>query len=226
METAAIKNAVSALTEVHEIMRYKAQIHCPTCCLTACANCANHYLKIKMTIKKMEPEVKNALTAGTSGDGTLMGMIKAKDDEIKQMIKDQAKEYYENIQKEKAWEQELKAEKKRVKELQELRDDQERRISWVQEENLRLKQQQNWERDQLIKEFEQKIEEARINERKALEERISQLEEKVKRYEEESLKESSHHWDEVQWFAQFAQAVKQQVGQCNLDLSVVVIPQK
>ncbi|GKB41944.1 Orf y [Tanacetum coccineum] len=165
----------------------RSRLHCPTCCLTACANCANHYLKIKMTIKKMEPEAKNAPTVGTSGDGTLMGMIKAKDDEIKQMIKDQAKEYYENIQKEKAWEQELKDEKKRVKELQELRDDQERRISWVHEENLRLKQQQNWERDQLIKEFEQKIEEARINERKALEERISQLEEKVKRYEEEKF---------------------------------------
>ncbi|GJX20682.1 Orf y [Tanacetum coccineum] len=79
------------------------------------------------------------------------------------------------------------AEKKRVKELQELRDDQERRISWVHEENLWLKQQQNWEREQLIKEFEQKIEEARIHERKTLEERISQLEGKVKRYEEEKF---------------------------------------
>ncbi|GKF86647.1 hypothetical protein Tco_0254474 [Tanacetum coccineum] len=87
----------------------------------------------------MEPEVKNTSTAGTSGDGTLMGMIKAKDDEIKQMIKDQAKEYYENIQKEKAWEQELKDEKKRVKELQELRDDQEKRISWVHETKKKKK---------------------------------------------------------------------------------------
>ncbi|GJX86864.1 Orf y [Tanacetum coccineum] len=120
----------------------RSRLHCPTCCLTACANCANYYLKIKMTVKKMEPEVKSTPTTGTSEDGTIMGILKAKDDEIKQMIKDQAKEYYENIQKEKAWEQELEDEKRKVKELQELRNDQERRISWVHEENLRLKQQQ------------------------------------------------------------------------------------
>ncbi|GJR64434.1 Orf y [Tanacetum coccineum] len=138
-----------------------------------------------MTVKKMEPEVKSTPIIGTTGDGTIMGILKAKDDEIKQMIKDQAKEYYENIQKEKAWEQELADEKKKVKELQELRNDQERRISWIHEENLRLKQQQSLEREQLIKEYEQKIEEARKNERKTLKERISQLEEKVRRYEEE-----------------------------------------
>ncbi|GJW08832.1 hypothetical protein Tco_1571255 [Tanacetum coccineum] len=88
------------------------------------------------------PEIKSTQTTGTSEDGTIMGILKAKDDEIKQMIKDQAKEYYENIQKEKAREQELADEKRKVKELQELRNDQERRISWVHEENLRLKQQQ------------------------------------------------------------------------------------
>ncbi|GJU62046.1 RNA-directed DNA polymerase [Tanacetum coccineum] len=121
----------------------RSRLHCPTCCLTACANCANYYLKIKMAIKKVETEVKSTQATGTSGDGTIMGMLKAKDDEIKQMIKDQAKEYYENIQKEKVWEQELKEEKEKVKELQELRNDQERRISWVHEENLRLKQQQD-----------------------------------------------------------------------------------
>nr|GFA21505.1 zinc finger, CCHC-type [Tanacetum cinerariifolium] len=140
----------------------RSRLHCPTCCLTACANCANYYLKIKMTIKKMEPEVKNTQPTGTSGNDTLMGMIKAKDDEIKQMIKDQAKEYYENIQKEKAWEQELADEKRKVKELQELRDDQERRISWIHEENLKLKQQQNWNREQLTKDFERKIDEEEL----------------------------------------------------------------
>ncbi|GKA14067.1 Orf y [Tanacetum coccineum] len=121
----------------------RSRLHCPTCCLTACANCINYYLKIKMAIKKMEPEVRSPQAIGTSGDGTLMGMIKAKDDEIKQMIKDQEKEYYENIQKKKAREQELAEEKRKVKELQELRNDQERRISWIHEENLKLKQQQN-----------------------------------------------------------------------------------
>ncbi|GKC95396.1 Orf y [Tanacetum coccineum] len=111
-----------------------------------------------MTVKKMEPEVKSTPTTGTSEDGTIMGILKAKDNEIKQTIKDQAKEYYENIQNEKAREQELADEKRKVKELQELRNDQERRISWVHEENLRLKQQQ---------------------------ERILQLEKKVRRCEEE-----------------------------------------
>ncbi|GKD73792.1 hypothetical protein Tco_1332074 [Tanacetum coccineum] len=151
----------------------RSRLHCPTCCLTACANCANYYLKIKMIIKKMEPEVKSTPIAGTTGDGTIMGILKVKDDEIKQMIKDQAKEYYENIQKEKAREQELEDEKRKVKELQDLRNDQERRISWVHEENIRLKQQQSLKREQLIKEYEQKIEEARKDERKTLEERIS-----------------------------------------------------
>ncbi|GKC09901.1 Orf y, partial [Tanacetum coccineum] len=138
-----------------------------------------------MTVKKAEPEKKNVPTTGTSGDGTIIGMLKAKDDEIKQMIKDQAKEYYENIQKEKAWEQKLSEEKQKVKELQKTRDDQERRISWIHEENIRLKQQQEWGKEQLIKEFEQKIEEARINEKEALKERISHLEERIKGYEEE-----------------------------------------
>ncbi|GKB93572.1 hypothetical protein Tco_0979709 [Tanacetum coccineum] len=133
----------------------------------------------------MEPEVRSPQAIGTLGDGTLMGMIKAKDDEIKQMIKDQAKEYYENIQKKKAWEQELAEEKRKVKELQELRNDQERRISWIHEENLKLKQQQNWGKEQLIKDFEQKIEEARKDERKALDDKVSQLEEKIRKYEEE-----------------------------------------
>nr|GEU49551.1 TPA: orf y [Tanacetum cinerariifolium] len=96
-----------------------SRLHCPTCCLTACANCANYYLKIKMIIKNMEPEVKNTQSIGTSGDGTIIGMIKAKDDEIKQMIKDRAKEYYENIQKEKGWEQELADEKRKVSQLEE-----------------------------------------------------------------------------------------------------------
>nr|GEW80664.1 pre-mRNA-splicing factor ATP-dependent RNA helicase DEAH7 [Tanacetum cinerariifolium] len=150
----------------------RSRLHCPTCCLTACANYANYYLKIKMTIKKREPEVKNTQPTGTSGDGTLMGMIKAKDDEIKQMIKDQAKEYYENIQKEKAWEQELADKKRKVKELQELRNDQERRVSWIHEENLKLKQQQNWNIEQLTKDFERKIDEARKKERRILEEKV------------------------------------------------------
>ncbi|GKB00613.1 hypothetical protein Tco_0828606, partial [Tanacetum coccineum] len=163
----------------------RSRLHCPKCCLTSCANCANYYLKIKMTVKKAEPEKKNVPTTGTSGDGTIIGMLKAKDDEIKQMIKDQAKEYYENIQKEKAWEQKLSEEKQKVKELQKTRDDQERRISWIHEENIRLKQQQEWGKEQLIKEFEQKIEEARINEKEALKERISHLEERIKGYEEE-----------------------------------------
>ncbi|GKF01624.1 ORFIII-like polyprotein [Tanacetum coccineum] len=73
-----------------------------------------------MAIKKVETEVKSTQATGTSEDGTIMGMLKAKDDEIKQMIKDQAKEYYENIQKEKVWKQELKEEKEKVRELQEI----------------------------------------------------------------------------------------------------------
>ncbi|GKG50441.1 hypothetical protein Tco_0521541, partial [Tanacetum coccineum] len=85
----------------------------------------------------MEPEVKSAPAAGTSEEGTIMGILKAKDDEIKRMVKDQAKEYYENIQKEKAREQELVDKKRKVKELRELRNYQEKRISWVHEENLR-----------------------------------------------------------------------------------------
>ncbi|GKG01445.1 hypothetical protein Tco_0306150, partial [Tanacetum coccineum] len=79
----------------------RSRLHCPTCCLTASANCANHYFKIKMAIKKVETKEKSTQATGTSGDGTIMGVLKAKDNEIKQMIKDQAKEYYENIQKEK-----------------------------------------------------------------------------------------------------------------------------
>ncbi|GJR84957.1 Orf y [Tanacetum coccineum] len=135
---------------------------------------------------------KSRIAIGTSGDGTIMGMLKAKDDEIKQMIKDQAKEYYENIQKENVWKQELKEEKEKVKEekekareLQELRNDQEKRISWVHEENLRLKQQKDQGNEQLAREFEQKIKEARKEERRILEDKITQLEEKVRKYEEE-----------------------------------------
>ncbi|GJV72427.1 hypothetical protein Tco_1492422 [Tanacetum coccineum] len=117
---------------------------------------------------------------------------------------------------------------KKVKELQELRNDQEKRISWVHEENLRLKQQQNWERDQLIKEFEQKIEEARINERKALEERISQLEEKVKRYEEEKferefppLGQSSSNADAIYEEVIMEPQIKEQVANVVLETEII-----
>nr|GEX82727.1 RNA-directed DNA polymerase [Tanacetum cinerariifolium] len=46
----------------------RSRLHCPTCCLTACANHANYYLKIKMVIKKEEAEVKGTQPTGTSGD--------------------------------------------------------------------------------------------------------------------------------------------------------------
>ncbi|GKA34979.1 RNA-directed DNA polymerase [Tanacetum coccineum] len=61
----------------------RSRLHCPTCYLTACANYANYYLKIKMVINKVKTEVKSIQATGTSGDGTIMGMLKAKDDEIK-----------------------------------------------------------------------------------------------------------------------------------------------
>ncbi|GKA11394.1 Orf y [Tanacetum coccineum] len=134
----------------------KNRMHCPHRCLTACANCANYYLKIKMKIKKEETKVKSIQAAGTTGDNTIIGMLKAKDEEIKQMIKDQAKEYYENIQKEKARKQDLEEEKKK-----------------------------DWGKEQLTREFEQKIEEARKEERRTLEDKVAQLEEKVREYEEE-----------------------------------------
>ncbi|GJY12098.1 RNA-directed DNA polymerase [Tanacetum coccineum] len=74
----------------------RSRLHCPSCQLTACANCANYQLKIKMTIKKMEVEEKPDQKPESFGGSTLMEMLKDKDREIKQMIKDQAKEYYEN----------------------------------------------------------------------------------------------------------------------------------
>ncbi|GJZ07195.1 RNA-directed DNA polymerase [Tanacetum coccineum] len=78
-----------------------------------------------------------------------------------------------------------KGRKREGQKLQESRNDQERRISWVHEENLRLKQQQDQRNEQLAREFKQKIKKARKEERRILEDKITQLEEKVRKYEEE-----------------------------------------
>lgn len=85
-----------------------SRLHCPECKLTACALCALHHLQKKIKIKRKEPEN----VQGEGQMGSILKLFIQKDNEWKQSIRDQAKEYYEWQMKEKGYEDELNSLKK------------------------------------------------------------------------------------------------------------------
>nr|GEX31314.1 RNA-directed DNA polymerase [Tanacetum cinerariifolium] len=82
-----------------------SRLSCPKCQLTTCALCARNYLGITVNVKGKQPQKLEEEKNFSNGEVKLLKeLLKEKTKQVQQMIRDQAKEYYEKkvvIQKQK-----------------------------------------------------------------------------------------------------------------------------
>ncbi|GKE82289.1 hypothetical protein Tco_1552289 [Tanacetum coccineum] len=76
---------------------YMSRHNCPKCQLTTCALCAKNYLGKIVNVKGKQPHKLEEEKDFNSNDVRLLKeLLKEKTEQVQQMIKDQAKECYEN----------------------------------------------------------------------------------------------------------------------------------
>nr|GEY96165.1 hypothetical protein LSAT_5X175041 [Tanacetum cinerariifolium] len=76
---------------------YMSRLNCPKCQLTTCALCARNYLGKTVNVKGKQPQkLKEEKNFSNGKVKLLKELLKEKTEQVQQMIKDQAKEYYEN----------------------------------------------------------------------------------------------------------------------------------
>ncbi|GJT17819.1 hypothetical protein Tco_0876525 [Tanacetum coccineum] len=86
-----------------------SRLNCPKCQLTTCALCARNYLGKTINVKGKQPHKLEEEKDFHSNEVRLLKeLLKEKTEQIQQMIKDQAKEYYENRCKDTALAKELR----------------------------------------------------------------------------------------------------------------------
>ncbi|GJV77539.1 hypothetical protein Tco_1509123 [Tanacetum coccineum] len=74
-----------------------SRLNCPKCQLTSCALCARNYLGKTVNVKRKQPQKQEEEKDFNSNEVKLLKeLLKEKTDQVQQMIRDQAKEYYEN----------------------------------------------------------------------------------------------------------------------------------
>ncbi|GJU00394.1 hypothetical protein Tco_1110732 [Tanacetum coccineum] len=88
-----------------------SMLNCPKCQLTTCALCARNYLGKTVNVKGKQPHKPEEEKDFHSNEVRLLKeLLKEKMEQVQQMIKDQAKEYYENRsimqRKEELWQSE------------------------------------------------------------------------------------------------------------------------
>ncbi|GKD44986.1 hypothetical protein Tco_1269631, partial [Tanacetum coccineum] len=88
-----------------------SRLNCPKCQLTTCALCARNYLGKTVNVKGKQPHKPEEEKDFSSNEVRLLKeLLKEKTEQVQQMIKDQAKEYYENRatmqKKEELWQSE------------------------------------------------------------------------------------------------------------------------
>ncbi|GJY54510.1 Orf y [Tanacetum coccineum] len=88
-----------------------SRLNCPKCQLTTCALCARNYLGKTVNVKGKQPHKPEEEKDFSSNEVRLLKeLLKEKTEQVQQMIKDQAKEYYENRaimqRKEELWQSE------------------------------------------------------------------------------------------------------------------------
>ncbi|GJX51270.1 RNA-directed DNA polymerase [Tanacetum coccineum] len=75
-----------------------SRLNCPKCQLTTCALCARNYLGKTVNVKGKQPhKLEEEKDFHNNEVRLLKELLKEKTEQVQQMIKDQAKEYYENI---------------------------------------------------------------------------------------------------------------------------------
>ncbi|GJW63049.1 hypothetical protein Tco_0114933 [Tanacetum coccineum] len=90
---------------------YMSRLNCPKCQLTTCALCAKNYLGKTVNVKGKQPHKPEEEKNFNGNEVRLLKeLLKKKTEQVQQMIKDQAKEYYENMaiiqRKEELWQSE------------------------------------------------------------------------------------------------------------------------
>ncbi|GJZ49611.1 hypothetical protein Tco_0603801 [Tanacetum coccineum] len=74
-----------------------SRLNYPKCQLTICALCARNYLGKTVNVKGKQPHKPEEEKDFSSNEVRLLKeLLKKKTEQVQQMIKDQAKEYYEN----------------------------------------------------------------------------------------------------------------------------------
>ncbi|GJY08087.1 Orf y [Tanacetum coccineum] len=74
-----------------------SRLNCPKCQLTTCALCARNYLGKTVNVKRKQPQKSEEEKDFSSNEVKLLKeLLKEKTEQVQQMIRDQAKEYYEN----------------------------------------------------------------------------------------------------------------------------------
>ncbi|GJV91923.1 hypothetical protein Tco_1539736 [Tanacetum coccineum] len=74
-----------------------SRLNCPKCQLTTCALCARNYLGKIVNVKGKQPQKpEEKKDVGSNEVKLLKELLKEKTEQVQQMIKDQAKEYYES----------------------------------------------------------------------------------------------------------------------------------
>ncbi|GJY84042.1 Orf y [Tanacetum coccineum] len=74
-----------------------SRLNCPKCQLTTCALCARNYLGKTVNVKRKQPQKSEEEKDFNSNEVKLLKeLLKEKTKQVQQMIRDQAKEYYEN----------------------------------------------------------------------------------------------------------------------------------
>lgn len=117
------ENCVTCFNTCHYcgiITSERSRLHCPGCEVTACALCSLHYLKIQVKVAKPEsPEStsKSFKVDEKTSEGPLLQIIKDKDEEIKSLIKEQAKQEFMIQQKEENHKTQLAAAIKKTEEV-------------------------------------------------------------------------------------------------------------
>ncbi|GKA41798.1 ORFIII-like polyprotein, partial [Tanacetum coccineum] len=75
-----------------------SRLNCPKCQLTTCALCARNYLDKTVNVKRKQPqkqEEEKNFNSNSNEVNLLKELLKEKTEQVQQMIRDQAKEYYE-----------------------------------------------------------------------------------------------------------------------------------
>ncbi|GKE86591.1 RNA-directed DNA polymerase, partial [Tanacetum coccineum] len=74
-----------------------SRLNCPKCQLTTCALCARNYLGKTVNVKRKQPQKQEEEKDFNSNEVKLLKeFLKEKTEQVQQMIRDQAKEYYES----------------------------------------------------------------------------------------------------------------------------------
>ncbi|GKE92310.1 hypothetical protein Tco_1573405, partial [Tanacetum coccineum] len=74
-----------------------SRLNCPKCQLTTCALCARNYLGKTVNVKRKQPQKTEEEKDFNNNEVKLLKeLLKEKTEQVQQMIRDQAKEYYEN----------------------------------------------------------------------------------------------------------------------------------